>query len=152
MSLHEGQVSAVVRRTADQPTRPGIGSLVATGAVTRGEFGLFRAELGPGAGIASHYHLTFTESFYVVQGELEFHDGDAWSEMGAGDLVFVPRAGVHGLRVAADAPPAEVLTLFTPGVPREDFVTELLEIRSSGQDLTPEELTRFYARHDQYMV
>lgn len=45
-----------------------------------------------------------------------------------------------------------MLTLFTPGIPRERFVLELLEIRASGRELTREEWAEFYRRHDQYMV
>ena len=50
------------------------------------------------------------------------------------------------------AGPAEVLTLFVPGVPRERFVPELLEIRQSGRQLSKEEWAEFYRRHDQYML
>ncbi|QIM19941.1 hypothetical protein G7075_00355 [Phycicoccus sp. HDW14] len=45
-----------------------------------------------------------------------------------------------------------MLTLFAPGIPRERCVLELLEIRQSGRELTPQEWTEFYRRHDQYMV
>jgi hypothetical protein len=42
--------------------------------------------------------------------------------------------------------------LFAPGIARELFFTELAELRRRGRTLTPEEMTAFYARHDQVMV
>ena len=44
------------------------------------------------------------------------------------------------------------LILFAPGIARENFFAELAELRRSGRTLTPEEMTAFYARHDQVMV
>lgn len=42
--------------------------------------------------------------------------------------------------------------MFVPGIPREQFVIELLEIRQSGQRLSQKEWAEFYQRQDQYMV
>jgi len=134
----------------EQLSRPGVGRAVALGAQTQEDFGLFRGEMSEGSEVAAHVHRTFSESFYVLAGRLELWDGEAWRGLGAGDLAYVPRGGVHGLRVADG--PAEVLTLFAPGIPRERCVLELLEIRQSGRELTPQEWTEFYRRHDQYMV
>jgi quercetin dioxygenase-like cupin family protein len=147
----DGETSASVLAARDQLSRPGVGSVVATGSQTAGDFGLFRGTMAAGSEIAPHFHRTFSESFYVLTGRIELWDGGAWSPAGAGDLVHVPRGGVHGLRVT-NPEGAEVLTLFTPGIPRERFVLELLEIRTSGRELTHEEWAEFYRRHDQYMV
>ena len=98
----------------------------------------------------AHFHRTFSESFYLLSGRVELWNGDAWRGVSAGDLAYIPRGGIHGLRAVQG--PVEVLTLFVPGVPRERFVLELLEIRSSGRQLTPDEWVDFYRRHDQYMV
>lgn len=146
-----GEVSARHHPVADQPSRPGVGSIVATGAITDGDFGLFRGWLEAGTNVAAHFHRTFAETFYVLSGSIEVYDGSAWATSSAGDLVYVPRGGIHGVRASNDAG-AEVLTLFTPGIPRERFAMELLEISESGRSLTPEEWTEFYARHDQFMV
>ena len=101
--------------------------------------------------MAAHFHRTFSESFYVLAGSLDVFDGAQWVTSSSGDLVHVPRGGIHGLRVTG-AETAEVLTLFTPGIPRERFVLELLEISTSGRQLSPDEWTEFYASHDQFMV
>ena len=138
-------------RVSTQPHKPGFGSIVATGTVTDGDFGAFRSVMRPGTQVRAHFHRTFSESFYVLGGSLGVFDGQHWSEAHEGDLVYVPRGGIHGLEHRGDEV-TEVLTLFTPGAPREVFVTELLAIHEEGRTLSPEEWTAFYARHDQYMV
>jgi hypothetical protein len=40
----------------------------------------------------------------------------------------------------------------SPSMPETNFFGELAEMRRSGRTLTPEEMTAFYARHDQVMV
>jgi mannose-6-phosphate isomerase-like protein (cupin superfamily) len=146
-----GAASARVHRLAEQPTEPGVGSIVATGSVTQGDFGLFRGVMNPGAEVAGHFHRTFSESFYVLHGDLEFFDGDRLVDVTIGDLVYVPPGGIHNLKVLGETP-AEVLTIFSPGIAREAFVYELREMTRTGRTLTPDEWTEFYGRHDQYMV
>jgi quercetin dioxygenase-like cupin family protein len=145
-----GEASAVVISQGEQMARPGVGRAVALGWQTREEFGLFRSEMAQGSEVAAHFHRTFSESFYLLWGRMELWNGDAWRGVSAGDLAYIPPGGVHGLRITEG--PAEVLTLFVPGIPRERFVLELMEIRQSGRQLAPKEWAAFYRRHDQYMV
>ena len=70
-----GEVSARVLPVAEHPSRPGVGSIVATGTQTDGDFGRFRAEFRPGTDVAAHFHRTFSESFYVLIGSLDVFDG-----------------------------------------------------------------------------
>lgn len=145
-----GEQSAKVISTSEQLIRPGVGSAVARGSQTDGSFGLFRGDMAQGSEVAAHFHRTFSESFYLLSGRVELWDGGIWREAAAGELVYVPPGGIHGLRVTEG--PADVLTLFLPGIPRERFVLELLEIRLAGRELSEEEWAEFYRRHDQYMV
>jgi hypothetical protein len=72
------------------------------------------------------------------------------------------RFGLLEYRVAPHSPGAEphfhqtfsesFYVLFAPGIARERFCGEMAELRRDGRTLTPEELTAFYARHDQLMV
>lgn len=39
-----------------------------------------------------------------------------------------------------------------PGACREDYFAELVEIGHDGRQLSPQEWTDLFARHDQYMV
>jgi quercetin dioxygenase-like cupin family protein len=148
VSLPEPAVA--VHRAADPPDIAGPPTLrfVAPGSVTAGRYGLFEYRMGPGPGARPHYHRTFSESFYVLAGELTIYDGTMWTPFGAGDYVHVPDGGVHAFRNDTDEP-AAFLILFAPGIPRERFFTELAEIRESGRVLTDEEWVEFYARHDQ---
>ena len=43
-----------------------------------------------------------------------------------------------------------MLILFAPGPPREEYFTELADIRSSGRTMTDKDWIAVWARHDQY--
>jgi mannose-6-phosphate isomerase-like protein (cupin superfamily) len=123
---------------------------VAPGSATRGQFGLFEWNMKPRTGGADpHFHRTFSESFFVLSGTVEFYDGNDWTSARAGDFLYVPMGGVHGFRAPADEP-SSMLILFAPGAPREKYFRELAEIRDTGRKLTYDEWTELYARHDQY--
>ena len=132
-------------------TRASVG-FVAPGSVTRGEFGLFRWEMAPNTpGPDPHFHRTFSESFYVLEGRLGLFDGTNWVEAGAGEFLYVAKNGIHAFRNESDEP-AAMLTLFVPGQPREEYFKALAENARVGRTMTDEERTAFLARHDQYMV
>jgi quercetin dioxygenase-like cupin family protein len=150
-----GEVNARYR-PADTPpelTRPTVRSkFLATGAMTDGHFGLFQWDMDPEAGgPAAHYHKTFSESFYVLDGAVRLYDGAAWVTAEKGDYLYVPPNGIHAFRNDSDEP-ASMLILFAPGTPREKYFLGLAEIAESGRKLSDEEYTAFLAEHDQYMV
>ncbi|MCF6472060.1 cupin domain-containing protein [Nonomuraea sp. MG754425] len=125
---------------------------LATGGSTNGAYGLYRWEMGPKpGGPGAHFHRTMTESFYVLSGTIRLFNGEKWAEGRPGDFLFVPEGGVHAFRNESGEP-ATMLILFTPGAPREAYFEELAAIAESGRQLTPEEWTDVYLRHDQYMV
>ena len=141
----------VVSRAADPPDLPGPPSVrfVAPGSVTAGRYGLFEYAMGPHSpGPGPHVHRTFSESFYVLTGELTIFAEDAWTTFGPGDYALVPEHGVHAFRNDGDDP-VSFLILFAPGIARERFFTELAQMWEQGVELTPEERVAFYARHDQ---
>jgi quercetin dioxygenase-like cupin family protein len=150
-----GEVSAIYRPGAEIPglVRPSGSMLyVALGSTTGGEFGLFRREMKPkSGGPEPHFHRTFSESFYVLDGTVRLYDGAGWVEATAGDFLFVPRGGIHAFRHDASAP-ASMLILFAPGEARERYFEELAAVADSGRQLSRDEWTDLYARHDQYMV
>lgn len=147
-------VSAVLARLADQPTLglgPLQGRVVADVAMTGGRYSAYHLDLGTGAGAGAHFHRTFTESFHVLGGTVEFFDGRRWFSGRPGDHVVVPEGGVHAFRNDAEQP-AAVLMLSTPGVRREEYFSELAAVVRDGRELSPEEWTELFARHDQYNV
>ncbi|GAA1821711.1 cupin domain-containing protein [Planosporangium flavigriseum] len=151
----EGTVSAVLQPSTREPDLligPTAVHYLATSDLTHGEFGLYRWEMGPKpSGPSPHFHKTISESFYVLSGAVRLFDGGRWIDATAGDFLFVPQGGVHAFRNESGEP-ASMLILFAPGAPREGYFEALAEITRTGRQLTDEEWTELYARHDQYMV
>lgn len=125
---------------------------LSTGATTNGAFGLYRWEMGPKPGGASpHFHRGMTESFYVLSGSIRLYNGVTWADGTPGDFLFVPEGGIHAFRNESGQP-ATMLILFTPGAPREGYFEELADINTTGRQLSDEEWTELFRRHDQFMV
>ena len=126
--------------------------MVAPGAITAGRYGLVEYHVAPQSpGAMPHVHRTFSESFYVLSGELTIYAAGSWRSYGPGDYALVHEGGANGFRNDSDEW-TSFLILFAPGIARERFFLELAELRRSDRTLTPEEMTAFYARHDQVMV
>ena len=129
-----------------------IARFVATGAATRGDFGLYRWEMpGDTGGASGHFHRTFSESFYVLEGNPSFFDGETWTQGQPGFFLYVPRGGIHGFRNDAAAP-TTFLILFSPGIAREGYFEALAEIGATGREMTKADWADLYARFDQVMV
>ncbi|MEY9876361.1 quercetin dioxygenase-like cupin family protein [Streptacidiphilus sp. MAP12-33] len=150
-----GQVSATLRRAETGPdlligTRTQVHHL-ATGAMTDGQFGLYRWDMSADrkSGPSGHFHRTMSESFFVLGGTVSLYNGDAWTDATAGDFLFVPPGGVHAFTNESGAP-ASMLVLFTPGAPREAYFEALAEIVATDRRLADEEWLELWARHDQY--
>ena len=152
----DGEVSAVYH-AADAVDRLQVsatttGSFIAPGSLTAGRYGLFRWDMQAQAGGAgAHFHRTFSESFFILSGTVRLFNGDKWVDASAGDFLYVPEGGIHGFRNEADEA-ASMLILFAPGPPRERYFQELAEITASGRQLSDEDWTELFTRHDQYMV
>ncbi len=129
-----------------------VGRFVATGSLTHGEYGLYRWEMPANAGGATaHFHRTFSEAFYVLEGNPSFFNGDSWLPGDPGFFLYVPQGGIHGFRNHTAAP-ATFLILFSPGIARERYFEELAEIGATGRQMTTANWAELYARHDQVMV
>jgi quercetin dioxygenase-like cupin family protein len=148
-----GEISATYRPVATPPERDGEKTktkFLATGALTDGHFGLFQYDMVPNAGgPAAHYHKTFSESFYILDGAVRLFDGANWITAVKGDYLYVPPNGIHAFRNESDEP-ASMLILFAPGAPREKYFLEVAEIARTGRQMTAEERTEWLASHDQY--
>lgn len=116
--------------------------------LTHGEFGLYRVMLAAkSGGPKTHYHRTISESFFILNGTVRLFNGEAWVDAREGDFLHVPKGGLHAFRNDSDTP-AEMLLLFTPGAPREEFFEKVSKLG----DATEEERAEFFDRHDQYFV
>jgi quercetin dioxygenase-like cupin family protein len=94
----------------------------ATAKQTGSAFGLIELLAPVGNGSPYHVHRAEDESFYVLDGLLEFISGERRFTRGPGGYVFLPRDIPHGFRVVGTAP-ARFLVLTTPGG-FEGFVIE----------------------------
>jgi mannose-6-phosphate isomerase-like protein (cupin superfamily) len=93
-----------------------------------------------------HYHGAHSDSFYVLEGELEFRIDGRSVRATAGTLVTAPRGVVHAFPIAIGAR-ARFLNLHTPGG-FESYLRKLNEMRARG--VTPD--AEFQQAHDQYPV
>ncbi len=123
-------------------------TVLAPPALTGGAYSLYRIDLPPQAGgAAPHFHRDFLESFTVLSGAMSLLDGTRWVAASEGDHLVVPALGVHGFRNDTDEP-AALLMMSTPGADRGAYFHELL----AAGELSDEQQTALYARHDQVMV
>jgi len=149
-----GEVSGRLMRAGDVEQLDRAGGtrtrFVAPGSFTRGQYGLFEWHMPAHAGGASpHFHKTFSESFYILSGTVQLYDGQSWADARTGDFLYVPAGGIHAFRNDS-AQAASMLILFAPGAPREDYFRETAALAAAGRELTYDEWTELYARHDQF--
>ncbi len=118
-------------------------TIKATGAQTNGGFGLIEATVPAGGGPGPHAHPEQEETFYMLDGELEFLDGDHRFTAVAGDFIHVPRGIRHSFqnkRMHA----ARMLFMFTPPGPEQVFVDHATPARDgeTPPPLDDEQLAR----------
>lgn len=124
---------------------------LATGATTRGTFGLYRWEMGPdSSGPGPHFHRTINESFYVLSGTISIYDGRRWVDAQPGDFFHIPEGGLHGFRNESGAP-ATMLIHFAPGAPREAYFEGNARFAREGRP-SDEVMAEFYREHDNFFV
>lgn len=147
-----GEINAVFRSADTPPELPrpsGQGThYLATGRLTRGEFGLYKVQMGPHSpGPSTHFHRTISESFFILSGEVNLFDGEQWITGRREDFLYVPVGGLHAFRNSSAAP-ASMLLLFSPGAPREEYFEQVAEMAQRGG----RDLIEFRVRHDSYFV
>ncbi|MGH3137973.1 MAG: cupin domain-containing protein [Gaiellaceae bacterium] len=134
----------------DEPIalQPGEGELVGTNVVkaARSELSLIEFEVKPGGGVAPHFHKNHSDSFYVLEGELEFHVGDEVIRGTPGTYVLAPPNVVHHFKNVNNER-AKLLNLHTPGGFVE-YRRELLALHEEGVE--PDDA--FFESHDVFDV
>jgi quercetin dioxygenase-like cupin family protein len=117
--------------------------LAATGDLTVTE-----NELEPGTDPGDpHYHANHTDSFYVLEGELEFRIDGRTVRATAGTLVVAPRGAVHAFPVAIGSR-ARFLNIHTPNLDFDGYLRKLNEMRARGEKADDE----FLKAYDSYNV
>jgi quercetin dioxygenase-like cupin family protein len=119
--------------------------VLASPAETSGMVSIYRWRMSPsGRGPAPHFHTTFSETFIVEEGEVDYFDGQAWRTLQPGDTAHAPMGDVHALRKER-AEPATLLMALSPGVPREEYFAQLATVNEW-------ELSRLHEDHDNHFV
>jgi mannose-6-phosphate isomerase-like protein (cupin superfamily) len=125
---------------------PGEGEVVGSSVIKadRPELSLFEFEIPPGGRAMLHLHKQHSDSFYVLEGELEISVGEETVRATAGAYVLAPAGVPHGFRNPGTVP-ARALNLHTPGGFAQ-YWRELNELRAAGTE--PDDA--FFERHDVY--
>ncbi len=87
-------------------------SFLATGKDTDGAFALIHCYFRKGFTAPPHYHKLEDESFYMLEGEINFHVGDKKFSASAGEFVVLPKGVPHEFKLVTDT--AKALLLLTP--------------------------------------
>ena len=68
---------------------------------------------GTRGGADPHFHKTFSESFYVMEGTVRLFNGETWIDAVKGDFLYVPQGGIHAFSNESGVP-ARMLIMFAP--------------------------------------
>lgn len=87
-------------------------SFLATGEDTDNDYTLIHCFFRKGFTPPPHYHTHEDESFYMLEGIIEFQAGDKKFTAGAGELIVLPKMIPHSFNLVTDT--AKALLLITP--------------------------------------
>ena len=90
-----------------------------------------------------HVHETFTDSFYVLEGELSVRSGDDTLTVRAGDYAYAPPGTVHTFWNGSDAP-VRFLNIMAPG----GFEQYLKEVAALPGPPDPAAMAAIASRYD----
>jgi quercetin dioxygenase-like cupin family protein len=123
-------------------------SFLVSGKDTDGLFSLTHCYFREGKAFAPppHYHKFEDETFYILDGRMEFHVGDKKFEAGAGEVVFLPKNVPHHFNIVSKT--AKALLLITPaGI--EIFFKEF-GVPAQTLDLPP--IPEYNPREEEFML
>lgn len=99
---------------------------------TGGSLDLFEMTVPPeGEMPVAHHHRDWDETVYGLTGRVSFTVGGQVRNVGAGDVLFIPRGVVHGFENRSGAE-ATCLSVLTPGVLGPEYFRELAGLVAAG--------------------
>jgi quercetin dioxygenase-like cupin family protein len=131
-------------------------TFLVTGEESGGAYFAMEALVPPGGGPPLHVHTREDETFYLLEGELEFRFGDETVAARGGDFVSVPRGTIHNFRNVGSETARMVLTFTPAGIER--WFEETLErapnhVRAEDvPDNVDEVAARYVATADRYGI
>lgn len=110
--------------------------IIISGKDTNGEYAIIDMIVPPGGGPPPHAHPSFHESFYVVEGEVEFKTEAGTHIAQKGDLVNIPKgAGAHSFKNVCGATARLLCTVVPAGL--DAFFLEVGKPVQHGELLPP---------------
>lgn len=121
-----------------------------TESTAEGTLFVMEASVPPGGGPPPHIHHGTDEAFYVLEGEIEFLDGDRTFVAGAGSFVLIPKGRVHRFENVGTEK-AKALIMATPAG-FEHYFEEVGQPAGEGDapPISPEEVEKAIAAAPKY--
>jgi quercetin dioxygenase-like cupin family protein len=105
---------------------------------SKGAVSVFRCDLPLGSqNPAPHSHDGFDETVYGLSGVTTFTVDGVPTEIGPGDVLFIPRGRVHGFAVGGDED-ASILCVSTPGLFGPAYFREIGGVIKAAGDGPPD--------------
>jgi quercetin dioxygenase-like cupin family protein len=111
---------------------------------------MFDWTLPPGLSTGMHVHRVQEETFYVLEGECEWHVGDELIHARPGTYVFIPPGVPHNIANASDKPARMIMTVSPPG--HEQYFEELVKLVTPGRPPDAAAVAKLRARFDTEQV
>ena len=129
-----GHVKIIVLQPGEghRPDLPGmVQTIKVNGEDVGGEFAMWEAEIKGGPG--PHIHHTDIETFYVLEGSVEFKLGDELAVLNKGGFALIPRGQVHAFTTLGDGPARLLVTVLPAGF--EHFFEEMQAMLAQGMEI-----------------
>lgn len=120
-------------------------TFLVTGAESGGAYFAMEALVPPGGGPPPHIHRREDETFYLIDGRIEFLLGEDRITAGPGDFINVPRGTVHCFRNTGVETARMVLTFTPAGM--EHFFEATLEPAPNGVRHAPDNVEAVAGRY-----
>lgn len=128
--------------------------IIISGKQTDGEYAVIEMSVPPGAGPNPHSHADFSETFYVLEGEVTFK-----SELGTyiakqHSFINIPKGGIiHGFKNLNDKPAKLLCTVSPAGL--DDLFEEIAAYFetsfSKSEEETKEKINTIFKKYGQKM-
>lgn len=120
-------------------------TVILTGAQTAGAFTLTEDRMKPCFCLGLHMHREHAETFYILEGEVQFRIHSDEFSAGAGTTVHVPPGTPHAVRIV-NGQPGRLLMLYSPAG-FEDYLAVLKKL-TPEQCADPEFMRAIEQRYD----
>jgi len=120
-------------------------TFLVTGEESGGAYFAMEALVPPGGGPPPHIHRREDETFFVLEGQVEFLLGTERITAGAGDFVSIPRGTVHRFHNSGSARARLIVTFIPAGLER--FFEETLDAAPADATDAPDNVDEVAARY-----